>query len=574
MKPALHKHQAARPVPAKSSTLALVLDRLADRPGLSPTRRRDLCSAVRRVAHLLEEIPAAVELNLDVFRMRLKDLGPAPRGLTAKSFANLRSDFLGALKESGLLPSATKAPLRPAWRAFFARRSTARSQIGLSRLARFASGNGLDPEGVNNAVIGQFMAQVRAQSLHRSPNALHRQVTQIWNEAARDRTLRIRPVTVPSFRAAPKRIEWQTLPERFRKDVDEFLAWCACTDPFAADARSQPLAPRTIKLRRDQLHAAASSLIVSGFLPTKLKSLTVLVAPAQVKPILRTRFNQANGEPNAFNHGLAKTLVDVARNWVRVNDTTLQEIKGLVSKVPAPSAGLVEKNKRFLRQFEDPRALLQLAELPNRLWREVQRDKKPNFRTLAKAQTALAIAILTYMPVRLQNLASLTFGQHIFLHDQPNATSTLELAGAEVKNNTELAFDIPSHIAKMLLLYRDSIGPALLGRRPSRVFVHPDGRPKSPATIAWLIASYVKRRTGLVLTPHQFRHLGAKTVLDDSPGAFETVRQFLGHKNMKNTVNSYAGIDSRRAARHHQRLIEKALDQQSAVRRSKRPDRR
>jgi integrase len=96
--------------------------------------------------------------------------------------------------------------------------------------------------------------------------------------------------------------------------------------------------------------------------------------------------------------------------------------------------------------------------------------------------------------------------------------------------------------------------------------VNVDGTPKSQATVAWLIASYSKRRAGIVLTPHQFRHLDAKVLLDAEPGGFETVKQLLGHKSLKTTVGAYAGIDSRRAARHHQRLIENAIASQSPSR--------
>ena len=68
-----------------------------------------------------------------------------------------------------------------------------------------------------------------------------------------------------------------------------------------------------------------------------------------------------------------------------------------------------------------------------------------------------------------------------------------------------------------------------------------DGTPKGQRSVARLIASYAKRRAGIVVSPHQFRHLSAKVVLDAQPGAFETVRQLLGHKNDQTTVNAYAG---------------------------------
>jgi hypothetical protein len=43
------------------------------------------------------------------------------------------------------------------------------------------------------------------------------------------------------------------------------------------------------------------------------------------------------------------------------------------------------------------------------------------------------------------------------------------------------------------------------------------------------------------------------------------VRQALGHKSLRNT-RIYGGIDSRRATRHQQRLIETALAEQVPLR--------
>jgi integrase len=247
-------------------------------------------------------------------------------------------------------------------------------------------------------------------------------------------------------------------------------------------------------------------------------------------------------------------------------------LKRLAGKVPMPKPGLTPKNKAALRQFDDPAVLQRLIHLPKRLWSEVKREVKPNFRTLAKAQAALGIAILPFMPVRPENLAQLAFDVHLFIREEPHAISSLELSAGEVKNReTEVAFDIPPQVVKMLIDYRDRIAPKVIGRRPGRVFVNADGTPKSQSMIALLIKSYLARRAGIVLTPHQFRHLGAKNILDAEPGNFEGVAQLLTHKNLKTTVNYYAGIDSRRAGRHHQRLIEQALEaQKPTVRRTKR----
>ena len=117
----------------------------------------------------------------------------------------------------------------------------------------------------------------------------------------------------------------------------------------------------------------------------------------------------------------------------------------------------------------------------------------------------------------------------------------------------------------MLHEYRDRIAPKHIGHRPRRVFVNLGGTPKSQATVSYLISSYSRRRAGIVITPHQFRHLAAKNMLDANPGNFEGVKQLLGHKNIK-TTTIYAGINSRRAARHHQSLIDEAVAAQMPVR--------
>ena len=554
------RKRSCKDLPVEAMTLAAMLAAL-DRPGkLSATRLRDLRSAVKRVANLLGDEPAGLPLDIAGISARLNTINPLAAGMTAKRLANIRSDFLAAAKVCGVQPVTGRKSLSPEWAKLFKRLSGRRAHIGLSRLARYASARGIRPCDINDDVIVGFIAAVRNGSLHREPNRLHRQVTLIWNEAAaRVPGLGLQTVTVASFRGPPKRVDWALLPAAFRQDVDNYLSWGSGSDPFAADARSRALAPETLRLRRDQIHAAASALVECGTKPASIRSLADLVTANNLKTILRRRLERVGGEENSFNHNLGRVLLQIAREWVKVDPPVLAELKRLVGKMPVPAMGLTDKNKRFLRQFDDPKALRRLVQLPEQLWSEVKRDSKPSFRTLAKAHAALAIAVLTYIPLRVQNLSDLAFDTHLFLRAGTGAISTLELSNGEVKNKRDLAFDIPHAVAKMLLEYRDRIAPRIIGHRPARLFVKVDGTPKGQRSVARLIASYAKRRAGIVVSPHQFRHLSAKVLLDAQPGAFETVRQLLGHKNDQTTVNAYAGIDSRRAARHHQHLIDKAI---------------
>jgi integrase len=550
---------AGSPDPAPR-TLQAVLDALEGRRDLSATRLRDLRSAVTRVARLLGAAPSHIPLELPVLGAKLAAINPVAAGFATKTFSNIRSDFLAAVSASGLkqLRPAGKAALSPGWARLMAKLPKRRDGIGLSRLARHASREGIEPDKIDDVALDRFITAVRQSSLHRHPNHLHRTIAKIWNEAARQPGIGLRQVTIPSFRPAPKRINWDLLPVEFRQSVDDHLAWCSGSDVFNVDARPRPLAAGTLKLRRIQIHAAVTALVAAGIKLSAIKSLADLVSPDAFKLILRQRYNAANGRENSFNRALAETLAQIAREWVKVDAAVFAELKKLVGKMPMPQPGLTNKNKGFLRQFDDPAVLQRLHDLPDRLWAEVRRQA-PHFRTLAKAQAALALGILCYIPLRPQNLTSLTFDVHLFVRAEANAISSLEIAAPEVKNKTDMAFDIPRRTAKMLIEYRDLIAPKIIGRRPDRLFVNADGSPKSQSTVAWLIRTYARRRAGIVLTSHQFRHLSAKVLLDAEPGSFETVRQLLGHKSLKTTVGAYAGIDSRRAARHHQHLIEQAL---------------
>ena len=167
---AMEPETKAPPRAASATTgisLADVLNTVEGRQALSATRRRDLRSAVKRVASLLGEDPARILLDLPVLSAKLAAMNPVSAGLTSKTFSNIRSDFVAAVKSSELLPvgRSAKTPLNEDWTRLMARLPGKRAPIGLSRLAHYASALDIVPEQINDTVIENFIAAVRDGSL-------------------------------------------------------------------------------------------------------------------------------------------------------------------------------------------------------------------------------------------------------------------------------------------------------------------------------------------------------------------------------------------------------------------------
>jgi len=170
-------------------------------------------------------------------------------------------------------------------------------------------------------------------------------------------------------------------------------------------------------------------------------------------------------------------------------------------------------------------------------------------------QTALGIDILLVAPMRMQNLSALKFSVHLHFPQGRRKPGLITLKREETKTKIDLKFEIPTALADRLQVFRNDIAPTFLGRKPDTLFITSTDKVRSQAAVAIAIQKTILRFVGIKMTPHQFRHLCAKIILDRNPGAYELVRQLLGHASQKTTVNSYAGIDTMRAGRAHANLI-------------------
>jgi integrase len=146
----------------------------------------------------------------------------------------------------------------------------------------------------------------------------------------------------------------------------------------------------------------------------------------------------------------------------------------------------------------------------------------------------------------------------------------LVLGADETKNREKIELELPAVLGDRLWKFRNSIAPRVIGSKPDRIFMTWAGKPRGQGSLALAIAKTVRSRLGIKLTPHQFRHIAAKIYLDQNPGGFELVRQFLGHKNLKTTISAYAGINTKRAGRAHAKLIMQIREQEFAPARRRR----
>jgi len=287
-----------------SLTLADVLAHIEADSTLSPTRRRDLKSAIRRFCTLVDREPAQVPARMCELRPVILALNPAQAGLSRKSLQNVKADLASAMRYAGA-DRLSRRSLSEDWRALHDHLPSKRLKNGLSRFARFCSTHGIPPNAVVDDVVAQFVAWLSESTFARNPKEIHRRTCRLWNEAAAtvDGWPQIR-LTMPDHRPPRRRLPLEAFPKSFQRELERYLAMRADPDPFDTSTPAKPLKPGTLRLRREQLRVAASALVERGHAASQIQSLADLVHPQAFKDVLRQLLADHGGEANAWAEGM------------------------------------------------------------------------------------------------------------------------------------------------------------------------------------------------------------------------------------------------------------------------------
>ena len=146
--------------------------------------------------------------------------------------------------------------------------------------------------------------------------------------------------------------------------------------------------------------------VKTGVPIAKLDSLSALLAPDVAEKVLDAYW-QKNGEnPKLFTIDLARRFLAIAKETKCLNDEECERLdemrRGLEDH---RQEGLTDKNIAFLRQVLTPGVWERVLKLPFTMMAEARRQQAHgSVRAAVTAQLAVAIAVLSVAPIRLQNL--------------------------------------------------------------------------------------------------------------------------------------------------------------------------
>lgn len=547
------------------SSLRELRDHLLVDATIPDQRRRDLASALntfaKAVGRPIDVLPA------DPARLKpfLKGITPAIVGLKSGRWNNVVSLVTSALTRAGLIAIAGRIDCKPseAWNALLALLPKAPSRhFHLGRFARWSTLRGIEPDQITDAALRCYGDDLAVRSLVTNHARGPRDVAQAWNRAAAGHPCwpQVR-LSVPDNRNIYS-LPWEAYPASLKIDIDRWLERLG-SDSHLFDRDFDPLRPASIATRLKQIRLYLAALVYTGVATSELVDLTVAVQPELAARALRWFWDRAGGKPSHHSYQIATLVGDIARYWAKLPSAELDRLRSYADRVRPKSTGMTERNRKRLRQLEDPERLRALLALPDQLIGDIRRLGAPTIELARQAQTAAAIQILIHTAMRFRNLRELRLDDRLIRHADGSITVLVRFD--DVKNDVYIDHHLPPRASQVVAAYIDTYRPMLAGGGSPWLF--PGAEPTKPKTDAGMrtpIQKAIAERAGLEWNPHLFRHSAAYMILRENPKAYGTVQRLLGHKSIQTTIAIYSGMETGAAHRFYDDIVGRLLDGEGA----------
>lgn len=552
--------QAAATLPKGTPSFADLLQRL-ETAGLSPTRKRDFASALRRVAEAIDAPLNQCFAHAHWLQPRISAVSPAALGISPKTWSNVLSDLRSAIAtlDQAKPRFNRRKDLTSEWRHLFEELVEADEKFvrfSVSGFVFFLSRMGIPPAEVSSEHALAYRDSLVATQLRKDPEETYRKAILGWNRSAAAHPFWPQQrLSAPSRqkRIRPDRSE---LPASFMFDLDSYLKSLSKPDLFSEQVFVRPLRAATIKAHENGIMLFAGALIRSGVPASELTGLAPLVVPALVKQGLTWLFDENGGNPRQSHVGLIFTLLSIARLHVAADEADIKQLDAYATKLKKQfprRRGMTEKNLERIRAFRDKEALSRLLRLPELLFERGMACNKAKGREIL-LRDAVMLAVLRHLPIRRKNLLGIRLEEHI--QRTRAGTAYLVVRASETKARKLIEFEIPPGLLSMIDTY--------IAHRPASPWLFPsrDGEgPLNAEYVSTRIPKLIKRELGVAVNVHLARHLAAFIFLDSRPGQYEEVRRLLGHSSTGTALDFYASFETDSVGRRYSELIEDRQEQ-------------
>jgi len=530
-----------------------------ERSDQPPQRRQHSLCSLKQLTKWLGRPAEAIPARWSAILHQVKALHHKQLGITAKTLANHKANVKAALryfrKEHDLVQHGVA--LTPAWQKF-SDTIGPETRRGLYSVMRYCSACSIVPTSVNGSVFDEYWKHRIATSARVSDNTQRRYMTRLWNNAAKQVTycrVQILVLPPPKGMAHPP---WEDFPERFRQQTDDYFAGLAKPHRTWTGKRIRPCSPGTIKTRQREFIAVARMAVRIGVPIKNLTSLAAFLDPDVVERVIDAYWKKNGDEPTTSTIDLGWKFLRMARETGCLDKAAIERLDEIrVALEDHRHGGMTPKNLRLIRQVLTPGVWNEVISLPDVLMKQARmaNDYAP-IKAAATAQLAVAIAILSFAPVRLGNLASIKLGENLTKPGGIDGPYWLVFPHYDVKNRVDLNFKFDQPVTDLIEEYIQDFLPALL-RRSNAPLLFPgeDDKPKNTLLFGQQITARIQKATGLRVTPHQFRHAAAAIYLKHRPGDYETVRRFLGHRDIQTTTRFYCGLQTMQATEQFGKIV-------------------
>jgi Phage integrase family len=295
-----------------------------------------------------------------------------------------------------------------------------------------------------------------------------------------------------------------------------------------------------------------------------LDSLNALLAPDVAEKVLEAYWQKDGKVPKDFTINLACRFLAIAKETKWLNDAACERLNELRRSVEDHRrVGMTDKNAEFLRKALTPGVWGRVVNLPFQMMKSARADLSHSpVRAAVRAQIAVAIAILSVAPVRLENLTHIRLGFNLIKPDGPESNYWLVFPDYDVKNRVKLEYPLPAYLTRLIDEYVFDFRPTLLrGSNEDWLFPGQRGGAKGKISFSGQISNRILEATGLRMTVHQFRHAAGALILKQRPGEYELVRRLLGHRNVQTTINSCIGLENIQASEIFTGIVMEQLDE-------------